>query len=99
MHAHKRAAKITGTGGKDKSGLLERHGPDGHSRVRAKHVANTRRVTLAPEVRMHVEPGANVYTDALKSYPTPTLTRSSTTPKPMCVGTSTPTGWKTSGRC
>ena len=53
MHAHKRAAKITSTGGKDKSavmGLLERHGPDGHSRVRVKHVANTRRVTLAPEV-------------------------------------------------
>ena len=71
MHAHKRAAKITGTGGKDKSavmGLLERHGPDGHSRVRVKHVANTRRATLAPEVRMHVEPGASVYTDALKSY-------------------------------
>ena len=71
MHAHKRAAKITGTGGKDKSavmGLLERHGPDGHSRVRVKHVANTRRATLAPEVREHVEPGANVYTDALKSY-------------------------------
>jgi transposase-like protein len=71
MHAHKRATKITGTGGKDKSavmGLLERHGPDGHSRVRVKHVANTRRATLAPEVRMHVEAGANVYTDALKSY-------------------------------
>ena len=71
MHANKRAAKITGTGGKDKGavmGLLERHGPDGHSRVRVKHVANTRRATLAPEVRAHVEPGANVYTDALKSY-------------------------------
>jgi transposase-like protein len=71
MHKAKRAAKITGTGGKDKSavmGLLERHGPQGHSRVKLKHVPNVRRKTLAPEVRQHVEPGANVYTDALKSY-------------------------------
>lgn len=54
MHAHKRAAKIKGTGPMGKSavmGLLERHGPDGHSRVRVKHVANTKRRTLAPEVR------------------------------------------------
>jgi len=49
-------------------GLLERHGPDGHSRVRVKHVPNVRRKTLAPEVRQHVEPGASVYSDALKSY-------------------------------
>src|SRR3954469_13835348 len=37
MHASKRAEKIHGTGVLDKSailGLLERHGPDGHSRVR-----------------------------------------------------------------
>ncbi len=71
MHKAKRAAKIRGTGGMDKSavmGLLERHGPDGHSRVKVKHVPNVRRKTLAPEVRAHVEPGASVYTDALKSY-------------------------------
>jgi transposase-like protein len=71
MHRAKRAAKITGTGGKDKSavvGLLERHGPDGHSRVRVKPVPNVRRATLAPEVRAHVKPGTAVYTDALKSY-------------------------------
>ena len=71
MHPWKRAAKIKGTGGMDKSavmGLLERHGPDGHSRVRVKHVPNVRRKTLAPEVRQHVEPGASVYSDALKSY-------------------------------
>jgi transposase-like protein len=48
--------------------LLERHGPDGHSHVRVKHVPNVKRKTLAPEVREHVEPGAAVYTDALKSY-------------------------------
>jgi transposase-like protein len=71
MHKAKRDAKITGTGGKDKSavmGLLERHGPQGHSRVKLKHVPNVRRKTLAPEVRKHVAPGATVYSDALKSY-------------------------------
>lgn len=59
MHKHKRAAKIKGTGGMGKSavvGLLERHGPDGHSRVRVKPVPNVRRATLVPEVRQHVKP-------------------------------------------
>jgi transposase-like protein len=71
MHPHKRAAKIKGTGGMDKSavmGLLERHGPDGHSRVKVKPIPNVRRKTLAPEVRANVEPGASLYTDALASY-------------------------------
>ena len=71
MHPHKRAAKIKGTGGMGKAavmGLLERHGPDRHSTVRVKHVPNVRRKTLSPEVRQHVEPGAAVYSDALKSY-------------------------------
>jgi transposase-like protein len=71
MHAHKRAAKIHGTGGMDKSavmGLLERHGPDGHSRVRVKPVPNRKKKTLTAEVRQHVAPGANLYTDALASY-------------------------------
>jgi len=56
MHKGRRAAKIKGTGGMGKAavmGLLERHGPDGHSRVRVKQVPNTRRATLAPEVRQH----------------------------------------------
>jgi transposase-like protein len=71
MHKWKRDAKITGTGGMNKSavmGLLERHGPKGHSRVRVKPVPNIRRRTLAPEVRQHVAPGTAVYTDGLKSY-------------------------------
>lgn len=71
MHKEVRARKITGTGGSGKAavmGLLERHGPDGHSVVRAKVVANTRRKTLSPEVRQHVVEGSNVYTDALASY-------------------------------
>lgn len=71
MHQDKRAEKITGTGGMGKAavmGLLERHGEDGHSKVKAKVVPNVRRATLAPEVRQHVEAGSEVFTDALRSY-------------------------------
>ncbi len=68
---HESKRKHIGTGGMGKvavMGLLERHGPDGHSTVRAQIVANVRRKTLAPEVREQVASGAEVYTDALKSY-------------------------------
>jgi transposase-like protein len=72
MHKTRRERKIkggTGTVGKTAvMGLLERHGPDGHSRVTTKIVPNIRRKTLAPEVRAHVEPGSDVFTDALSSY-------------------------------
>jgi transposase-like protein len=71
MHKGKREAKIMGTGPMGKSavmGLLERHGPDGHSRVRVKHVPNNRKKTLRPEIKAHVESGSAIYTDALKSY-------------------------------
>jgi transposase-like protein len=71
MHKGKREEKITGTGGMGKvavMGLLERHGADGHSRVKAKVVPNVRRQTLSPEVRAAVEEGSEVFTDALKSY-------------------------------
>lgn len=71
MHKDKRAEKITGTGGAGKAavmGLLERHGKDGHSRVKTKVVPNVRRATLSPEVRANVEQGSAVFSDALKSY-------------------------------
>jgi transposase-like protein len=71
MHKDRRARTIKGTGGMGKSavmGLLERHGPDGHSHVRGKPVPNVRRKTLAPEVRQHVEPGASVFTDTFTAY-------------------------------
>jgi len=71
MHESKRAEKITGTGGMGKTavmGLLERHGEGGHSRVKAKVIPNTKRKTLSPEIRQHVEEGAEVFTDSLKSY-------------------------------
>ncbi|HLW48683.1 MAG TPA: IS1595 family transposase [bacterium] len=71
MHKIDRARKIKGTGGMGKAavmGLLERHGPDGHSRVVLKHVPNVRRHHLAPEIIQHVEPGSEVFTDKLRSY-------------------------------
>lgn len=72
MHADKRRAKIKGTGGLSGKvavqGLLERHGPDGHSTVRTNIVPNIRRNELHKNVFVNVEPGTMVYTDALKSY-------------------------------
>lgn len=49
-------------------GLLERNGPRGHSRVRAKVVSNVGRRVLLPEIRKNVEKGRKVYTDAALSY-------------------------------
>jgi transposase-like protein len=66
MHAWKRAQKITGTGGKDKTmvmGILERGG-----KVRTKVVENRKKKALQAEVREHVEAGSALYTDALQSY-------------------------------
>src|SRR6266536_2118780 len=66
MHAGKRARKITGTGGKDKTavmGILERGG-----KVRTSVVPSTKRKALHAEVRKHVEVGSALYTDSLKSY-------------------------------
>ena len=71
MHKHKRAQKIKGTGGSGKEavlGIVERGTEDRTSRIKTVHVPNVRRKTLAPEVRAAVEPGATIYTDALKSY-------------------------------
>jgi transposase-like protein len=71
MHASVRARKITGTGGKDKTavmGILERTTDSKHSTVRTSVVANRKKKTLQSEVRKHVEAGAPLYTDALKSY-------------------------------
>ncbi|SPE35901.1 hypothetical protein SBA6_50018 [Candidatus Sulfopaludibacter sp. SbA6] len=66
MHAHKRAKKIKGTDGKDKTavmGILERGGE-----VRTKVVDNTKKKTLQSEIREHVLAGSALFTDALKSY-------------------------------
>src|SRR2546421_1664739 len=66
MHRSKRARVITGTGGKDKTvvmGMMERGG-----NVRAFVVENRRRSELQKQVREHVEAGAAIYSDELKSY-------------------------------
>jgi transposase-like protein len=71
MHPGKRARRITGTGGKDKTavmGILER-GKDGKaSKIRTTVVPSTKKKALQSQVRQHVEAGSALYTDALKSY-------------------------------
>jgi transposase-like protein len=66
MHRSRKATKITGTGGKDKTavmGILERGG-----KVRTKVIGNTKKGTLQKEIREHVVAGSAIFTDALKSY-------------------------------
>jgi transposase-like protein len=71
MHIAKRARRITGTGGKDKTpvmGILER-GKDGKpSKVRTTVISNRKKGAIHAEVRKHVEAGSALYSDALKSY-------------------------------
>ena len=69
MHATKRARRITGTGGKDKTavmGILER-GKDGKT-SRSTVIPNRKKKAIQAEVRKHVDAGAALYSDALKSY-------------------------------
>src|SRR4051812_18059250 len=71
MHKADRQRKIKGTGGSGKAavlGIVERTSEKGSSRIKAKHVPNVRAKTLLPHIREAVEPGAMLYTDALKSY-------------------------------
>lgn len=66
MHKAKRERVITGTGGKDKTvvmGMMERGG-----HVRAMVVGTRRKNELQSQVREHVEAGAAIFTDELKSY-------------------------------
>ena len=66
MHVSERKRRITGTGTKDKTavmGILERGG-----KVRATVVPNRKKNALQAEVYRHVEAGAALYSDALRSY-------------------------------
>jgi transposase-like protein len=66
MHVAKRARRITGTGGKDKTpvmGILERGG-----KVRTVVIPDRKKKALQSEVRKHVEAGSALYSDALQSY-------------------------------
>jgi transposase-like protein len=49
-------------------GLLERHGKDGHSRVRTEVLTNLRRQTIQGHVRNYVEAGSVMNTDSYSSY-------------------------------
>ena len=66
MHTTRRARRIQGTGGKDKTavlGLLERGGV-----VRTSVVSDRRKRTLQTEAKKHVEAGSALYSDELQSY-------------------------------
>jgi len=66
MHASKRAEKIHGRGGMDKTvvhGILERGGE-----VRVQVLPDYKKGTIQENVRKHVMPGAFVFTDTLRSY-------------------------------
>src|SRR5207302_1713629 len=59
-----------GTGGVGKvvvMGLLERHGEDG-SKLRTHVISSTRKSSIQPAIRKHVEPGAKLYTDSHSGY-------------------------------
>ena len=71
MHARKREARISGTGGVDKSavvGLLERGDDENASRVRAHMIKTADTQTLQATVVANVNPGSMVVTDGLQSY-------------------------------
>jgi transposase-like protein len=66
MHTARNRRRGHGTGHVGKSivvGLLQRGGE-----VKAVHVPNRRRVQVEAQVRQNVEPGSDVFTDALPSY-------------------------------
>jgi transposase-like protein len=66
MHAAKRREKIHGRGPGDKAiafGMVERGG-----RVRASSALSRQAEDLQPTIREHVEAGAAIFTDELKSY-------------------------------
>src|SRR5439155_11025970 len=66
MHIAQRKRRITGTGTKDKvavMGIVERGGE-----IRTMVVDDRKKKTLQAEVKEHVEAGAALYSDDLKSY-------------------------------
>jgi hypothetical protein len=72
MHASKRAKRISKVGGPSHMetvmGMLERKRGDNHSTVRLAHVPAPSRKHLEPQLRLNVEPGSNLYTDAAGVY-------------------------------
>jgi transposase-like protein len=71
MHKDRREAVIKGTRGAGKvavMGLLERHGKDQISRVRANVLRNVRAESLHREINQNVEAGSEMFTDAWVGY-------------------------------
>jgi transposase-like protein len=71
MHKSRRARVIKGTGGKGKTavfGLLERHSKGGHSTIRVATVPNTTGATLQAGIRLNVESGSTIHSDAWSAY-------------------------------
>src|SRR5258708_332849 len=71
MHQSKRKRMVRGTGGMDKTavfGVLERSTPGKPSRVIAQVVTRIRKRDLHAKVQALVEAGADLHTDALRSY-------------------------------
>jgi len=71
MHKDQRKRKITGTGGAGKEvvmGVLRRGTDTEHNKVKAKHVRDTSRETLHAEIKVAVEPGSRLFTDAHAAY-------------------------------
>jgi transposase-like protein len=70
MHLSRRRKTIYGAlGGKTPvMGLLERHAEKGKSKVRANVIDSRARENLYPLIHSNVEKGANVFTDACRSY-------------------------------
>ena len=98
MHKNVRKRKISAPGPKGKAvvvGILERG-----KEVRAKVVGTNRRAVVQGEIRKHVEPGSEVFTDALRSYDglSPEFQHQVVDHAECYVkARSTPTGWRTSG--
>jgi transposase-like protein len=66
MHPERNQRRGRGRGGVGKAivmGLLQRH-----SRVKVKHIPDAKRNTVQAEIRQHVVPGSQVFTDELMSY-------------------------------
>jgi transposase-like protein len=106
MHQdRKRRAGISRTGMMGKTavmGLLERHGKRGHSTIRVATVPNNKQWALQAGVRLNVEPGSTIHTDACnptRDSTASTSTTSSIMLRRTLTGTFTRTAAKTSGRC
>jgi hypothetical protein len=68
MHKNKRPQGTGHVGKTAVMGLLDRHGPDGHSVVRASVIPSTSKAVLGSKIRLHVRKGSAVMSDAWRGY-------------------------------